>query len=72
MATYRVPLTSWANAAVEVETEETDPEKIAELAMEQHSVSLCHQCAGRDGLEIGDVWDPVLNDGKPEVYKLDG
>lgn len=70
MATYMVPLTTWANATATVETDETDPEKIAELAMEQHAVSLCHQCAGRDGLEIGDIWDPIMDGGKPEVHKI--
>jgi hypothetical protein len=70
MATYRVPLTSWANASVEVETDETDPVEIAKLAEEQVHVSLCHRCSGRDGLEIGDVWDAVMDGDKPEVYKI--
>lgn len=70
MATYKVPLTTWANAVVEVETDETDPEKIAELALEGIQASLCHQCSSRDGLEIGDVWDPLRDNGKPEVYKV--
>lgn len=71
MATYHVPLTTWADATVTVETDETDPEKIVDLAMEQVSVSLCHHCSGNDGLTLGDTWEPVQNDGKPEVYKVE-
>lgn len=75
MAKYTVPLTSWANIAVTVETDETDPEKIAELAMEQASPYLCHQCSGdrNDSLEIGDDWEPVRAeaDGLPNITKED-
>jgi hypothetical protein len=70
MAVYKVPLTTWANATVEVETNETDPEKIVELALDNMQASLCHQCSGRDSLEIGDVWDAVLDGDKPEIYKV--
>lgn len=72
MAKYIVPLTSWANIAVTVETGETDPEKIAELAIEAASPTLCHQCSDsrNDSLEIGDQWDPTYgDDGKPEITK---
>lgn len=74
MATYIVPLTSYANIAVTVETDETDPEKIAELAIEIAAPSLCHQCAGQrnDSLEIGDDWNVVRGldgNGPPEVTK---
>lgn len=74
MPTYSVPLTGYANIAVKVETEETDPEKIVELAQENVRASLCHQCRGsesNDSLELGDDWSPVVFDGKPEVYQLD-
>jgi hypothetical protein len=73
MPKYTVPLTSWANIAVTVETDETDPEKIAELAIEQASPYLCHQCSGErnDSLEIGDDWEPVRHgaDGPPSMTK---
>lgn len=72
MTTYHVPLTTWANISVTVETDETDPEAIAELAMEQASPYLCHQCAGsrNNSLEIGDEWETVRGeDGVPEVSK---
>lgn len=61
MTRYTVPLTTWANIAVTVETDETDPEKIAGLAMEAASPSLCHQCSDsrNDSLEIGGEWEPV-------------
>lgn len=69
MARYSVPLTGWANISVDVETDETDPDKIARLAEEQASPSLCHQCAGggNNWLEIGDEWAPGST--PPEVYK---
>ena len=71
MPKYSVPLTTWANITVTVETDETDPLKIAELALEEASVSLCHSCGGdrNHGLEVGDAWEPTLTDGKPEVYE---
>ncbi|WP_330479876.1 hypothetical protein OG301_39385 (plasmid) [Streptomyces platensis] len=71
MPKYNVPLTSWANISVTVETDETDPEKIAELAQEQAGVSLCHQCAGKHGLDIGDEWSLVRDGEVPEVYKVE-
>jgi hypothetical protein len=77
MPKYRVPLTTYASATVTVETDETDPEKIAELALAQGVPGICAQCGGwgRDhSLEIGDEWEPVMN-GKteePEVYKEEG
>lgn len=71
MTKYSVPLAGFASIAVTVETDETDPEVIVELAREEAGVSLCHQCAGHtnNSLDIGDDWEPVRNkDGKPEVY----
>ena len=70
MARYAVPLQTYASTVVYVETDETDPNKIASLAEEQVEVgSLCHQCAS--DVDLGDVWEVVEYDGKPEVYKED-
>lgn len=75
MPKYNVPLTSHASITVEVETDENDPRKIAELAQESEwgGASLCHQCAGsgNNGLDLGDEWEPYLVDGVPEVYRTD-
>lgn len=67
MPKYIVPLTGVASIAVDVETDETDPTEIIKLAQEQVSASLCHQCVGKDSLSLGDEWDPVMWDGKPEI-----
>jgi hypothetical protein len=69
MAKYSVPLTTWANTAVTVETDETDPEIIAEIAESEVYTGLCHQCASK--VDLGDDWSSVTHDGKPEVYKED-
>ena len=73
MAKYNVPLTGWANITVTVETNETDPEKIVELAQENAGVSLCHHCASQrnNSLDVGDEWEPTRDGetGKPEVYE---
>jgi hypothetical protein len=69
MAKYRVPLSGYASTVVAVETDETDPKKIVELAEEGAWVSLCHQCA--DHVEVGDEWVAVEVDGKPEVYEVE-
>jgi len=72
MARYNVPLTGWANITVTVETDETDPEKIVQLALDEAGVSLCHQCGSHTNhsLDIGDDWEAVRDreTGKPEVY----
>jgi hypothetical protein len=67
MARITVPLMTWANIAVTIDTDETDPEKIAELASENVKAYLCTQCAdsGNDSLELGDDWQPVRTDGGP-------
>lgn len=70
MARYRVPFTGYASTTVDVETTETDPDKIVRLAEEQVYFTLCHQCAGHG--EVGDEWTPVEYDGAYEVYELDG
>ncbi|OEV11332.1 hypothetical protein [Streptomyces nanshensis] len=72
---YVVPLTTAANIAVTVETDETDPEKIAELAIEQAEQAmpeLCRQCS--DTVELGDDYRPVRmnDDSVPTVTKLEG
>lgn len=74
MAKYTVPLTGWANISVTVETDETDPEKIVELAQMEGGASLCHRCAGsmNNSLDLGDEWEPCRDkDGKPEVYQAE-
>ena len=77
MAKYTVLLVTWANATVTVETDETDPERIAELAYE-NAPDICAQCGGwgRDfSLEIGDEWDTVPRSGddpSPTIYREDG
>lgn len=74
MTRYNVPLVGVATLTVEVETEETDPARIAELARETVNVSLCHQCAGdrNDSLMLGEEWEPSIaaETGKPEVYEV--
>lgn len=70
---YSVPMTGYANITVDVETDETDPVKIAELAQEAIRAHLCHECAGErnDSLELVGEWDPVIGeDGKPEVCEI--
>lgn len=70
MAKYMVPLTTWANTVVTVETDETDPNEIARLAEEQVDVgSLCHRCA--DDVDLGDVWEATEFKGEVQVYKED-
>jgi hypothetical protein len=77
MARYTVPLTSWANIAVDVEvSDDATPEDIVNAAIEAASPSLCHQCnsSRNDSLEIGDDWEPVTKyDGQPgyEYTRLD-
>lgn len=78
MARYRIPMTTHADASIEIETDETDPEKIIEAAYEQADFpTLCAQCSGwgRDeSLELGDVWEPVPKsheDPSPIIEKID-
>ena len=69
MATYVVWLTTPASTSVTVETEETDPEKIAAVAVESVDVgALCHQC--EDSVALGDDWQPVVRDGKPITTRI--
>ncbi|MFF8992598.1 hypothetical protein ACF09H_22210 [Streptomyces sp. NPDC014983] len=63
---YVATLTTHAGTAVDVETDQTDPAAIAELAMEELDIgSLCHQCASK--VTLGDAWQPVLIDGVPTM-----
>lgn len=81
MAKYSVPFTTWASTVIEVEVPDdmTDPEQIADLALEQMAKesgpALCHQCAigrrGNGGLEIGDEWEPTRDGDKPDITRLD-
>lgn len=75
MPKYRVPLNGYASATVTVETDETDPEAIVNLALEEGVSSPCAQCSGWGqswSLEIGDEWEPALKqDGTPEIYEED-
>lgn len=63
---YRVPLTTWANTTVDVETDSTDSDEIARLAEESAYASLCHRCAER--LEVGDGWTAVETNGDPSEH----
>jgi hypothetical protein len=73
MPKYVVPVTTWANASVTVETDETDPVVIARLAESAVHASLCHKCNGSDNtyLEIGDEWTAAEHDGVPVVTRED-
>ncbi|WP_035838964.1 hypothetical protein [Kitasatospora azatica] len=78
MAVYSVALTTWANTSVEVEVPDdvTDPERIAELAVEHNDPpTLCNQCSGggRSGhqeLELGDDWQAVTFQDQAVVTRL--
>lgn len=80
MARYSVPMSTWASTVVEVDVPDdvTDPQQIADLALEQMAEkggpTLCHQCAGSrngGGLDIGDEWEAVQNNGQPEITRID-
>jgi hypothetical protein len=75
MPKYRVPMTTYANASVLVETDETDPEKIFEEALSQGGPSICAQCSGwgrTHSLEIGDDWEPETDEeGGASVYEVE-
>ena len=75
MPTYQVPVTVWADAVVTIETDETDPDKIAEMVETNVPVTLCSGCSDhRNGsLSIGDEWQAVRNEsGIPQITRLDG
>lgn len=59
---YRINLGTWASTVVEFETDETDPDRIAEAFYEScpDTPTLCHQCTGGgrgQNLELGDEWE---------------
>ncbi|WP_217231396.1 hypothetical protein [Streptomyces anulatus] len=69
MTAYTVPLTTYADTAVRVESTLTDLVAIAELALEAVDIgSLCHQCAS--DVELGDDWECLAVDGQPNVTRL--
>lgn len=73
MTKYNVPMTGMANILVEIETEETDPRKIAELAEENVRAKARSRCASEsnDSLDLVGEWSPVTDfaTGLPEVTK---
>ncbi|MFI9772193.1 hypothetical protein ACIHJG_35825 [Streptomyces sp. NPDC052415] len=67
MEKYNVPLTGIANITVTVTTDETDPDKIAALAIEKaeaEAIGLCRQCSSalNSSLDVGDEWRAVIDD----------
>lgn len=74
MPKYRVPLTGHASATITVETDETDPEKIYEEAMQEGVPSICAQCSGWGrpySIDMGDEWEPEYDDeGGITVYEV--
>ncbi|MFI6117444.1 hypothetical protein [Kitasatospora sp. NPDC051164] len=80
MPRYSVPLTTYASTSVEIDApDDATPEQIAELALEhvayEGGPTLCHHCTNSrngGGLELGDEWEPVLDNGQPVVTALDG
>ncbi|WP_432158581.1 hypothetical protein [Streptomyces sp. bgisy153] len=63
---YMVTLTTHAGTAVDIDTDITDPDAVAKVAMEELNIgSLCHQCASN--VTLGDTWKPVLIDGVPTM-----
>lgn len=75
MPKYRVPMTTYANATIVVETDKTDPEEIFEEALAQGGPGVCAQCSGWGqsySLEIGDDWEPVTDkEGGASVYEVE-
>lgn len=73
MPRYVVPLTTYANCAVEVETDSEDPAEITRLAEEQVYVRLCNHCSssGNESLEVGDEWAAVEYDGEHQFTRID-
>jgi hypothetical protein len=73
MKRYVVPVVTYAHAHVEVEVpdDESDPERIAEKALEQMSrIGLCAKC--NQGVELSDAWEAVhspLTD-RPDVIQV--
>lgn len=76
MTVYQVSFETWAGGHIQVETDETDPERIVEAAYEEGIPGLCAGCSGwgRDhSLELGDEWEVVKReDGTPYIRTADG
>ncbi|MFD6250280.1 hypothetical protein [Streptomyces roseolus] len=76
MAKYRINITGHASGSLTVETDETDPERIFEEAMSDPGApTICAQCSGwgrNYSLEIGDEWEPEMNEnGEAVVSKVE-
>jgi hypothetical protein len=70
---YKISLIAHAGTTIDFETDETDPEKIAEAFWDSNpdTPSLCHQCSGgkkySQNLELGDEWEIDRFDGKLSI-----
>lgn len=75
MPKYRVTFTGSAGATVDVVTDETDPEVIAELAYEEEFPTLCSHCSGWGrpySLEIpDDEWEVFTEKGVPVITRVE-
>lgn len=76
MAKYRVHFSSYADAAVTVETDATDPEQIAEEAWEEVPPMLCSNCSGwrqKVSLTLGEEWNVETDiNGTAVAHSVDG
>lgn len=74
---YTISLTTHAGTAIDFETDETDPEKIAEAFWDSNpdTPTLCHQCSGGQrygqNLELGDEWEINEFDGRLSIEPAD-
>lgn len=74
---YTINLTTHASTAIGFETDETDPEKIAEAFWDSNpdTPSLCHQCSGGkrygSNLELGNAWEIDRFDGELSIHPTD-
>ena len=73
VAKYSVPLTTWANVSVDVETDSTHPAEIVQEAERSNRVSLCNGCSGKNNsfLEIGDEWTVPEHEGVPLITRME-
>ncbi|MFF4933162.1 hypothetical protein ACFY2H_30380 [Streptomyces griseofuscus] len=70
MTAYTVPLTTYADTVVRVETDLTDLDAVVELALGLVDVgSLCNYCGD---IELGDEWECVTVGGEPNLTSLGG
>lgn len=74
---YTITLTTHAGTAIDFETDETDPERIAEVFWESNpdTPTLCHQCTGGarygQNLSLGDEWEIDRFDGQLSITPVD-